>query len=256
MMLAKRELLGIKVTGCGYEEIEAYLLGALAQPGEPGKVIEVMTLSFPMLGVYEKQPAYRQAIDHSAVVLPDGIMLVWLSRLFKGGIERRLAGPDFFRRFSEAAHREKLGYFFLGSTDSTLRKIEERLKNEYPGIKRKGFYAPPFGQWGEEEDERIIRAVNGAGADILWVGLTAPRQEIWLHAHKEKLAVKMAAAIGAGFDFFAGTRKRAPQWMQGAGLEWLYRVLQEPFRMGRRYAANAPAFVKWVWKGAFGKRRR
>lgn len=243
-------LLGIKVSSGNFFQIEQRLL----DKWEKTELIDLMTLSFPMLGVYEKNPEYQAAIDSSAIVLPDGIMLIWLSRLFRCGIEKRLAGPDFFLRFSETAQRCKMGYFFLGSTEKTLQKIDARLKNDFPGIRRKGFYAPPFGSWGDEENEKIIRTVNRSGADILWVGLTAPRQEIWLHTHKEKLQVKMAAAIGAAFDFYAGTRKRAPLWMQKAGLEWFHRVVREPYRMGKRYLGNTPAFMKWLIKSALRKK--
>jgi N-acetylglucosaminyldiphosphoundecaprenol N-acetyl-beta-D-mannosaminyltransferase len=248
MIKEKINVGGIGITAATPEEIVAECARHIESGSTP---LDVSTMSFPMMGEYERNSGYRAAIDHSDVVLPDGIMVVWLSKLTRAGIHRRLSGPDFFVELSKAAAEIAPGYFFLGSTPETLQKIEEHLGREFPAIECKGAYSPPFGEWDSAEDRRIIEAINQSGADVLWVGFTAPRQEMWVHKHKHQLNVKLIAAIGAGFDFFAGTKKRAPLWMQKAGLEWLHRVVQEPARMGRRYIKGAPRFFKLVLRHLF-----
>ncbi len=251
MILKKIHVGGIGITASPPEAIVAESARHIENGSSP---LDVATMSFPMMGEYERNPDYRAAIDASDVVLPDGIMVVWLSKLTGGGIKERLSGPDFFVDLSKAVEGVHPGYYFLGSTPETLRKIEARLARVFPAIACKGTYSPPFGEWDDEEDRRIIDAINQSGADVLWVGFTAPRQEMWIHKHKHQLKVKMVAAIGAGFDFFAGTKQRAPLWMQTAGLEWLFRVMQEPARMGKRYLVGAPRFLKLVVRHMFRKK--
>ena len=240
-MIHKSKILGIPVTHSSYKDIEEYLL----ESGPKSRtVIDIVTMSFPMIGVYEKNLSYRKAINESSVTLPDGIMMVWLSRLSKARIKERISGPDFFRQFSKRANLEKIGYFFLGSTPEVLDKIQNRLAQEFPDIKWCGGYSPPFNSWPEKEEEKIIKIVNSSKSDILWVGLTAPKQEIWVCRNKARLHTRLVASIGATFDFYAGTRKRAPQLMQRLGFEWLFRILQEPFRMGPRYLSAIPGFLR------------
>lgn len=252
MIKTKKQVGGIGITAASPEEI---LVAAARHVERGSSPLDVATMSFPMMGEYERNPDYRAAIDASDVVLPDGIMVVWLSKLTRAGIARRLSGPDFFLELSKTMATIGAGYYFLGSTPETLRKIDQRLAREFPSIQCKGLYSPPFGEWDAEEDRRIIDAINQSGADVLWVGFTAPRQEMWVHRHKQQLNVKLVAAIGAGFDFFAGTKKRAPLWMQTAGLEWLHRVLQEPARMGKRYLVGAPRFLKLVVRHLFKRKK-
>ncbi|MDY0296409.1 MAG: WecB/TagA/CpsF family glycosyltransferase [Acidobacteriota bacterium] len=228
---------GLPVSSRTYAELEADLLGWLDET----RCRTIMTMSFPMLSPYRHTPEYREAIDNSEVVLPDGMAIVWMSRWCKDRIRQRLSGPDFFEHFAQTASRQRLRYCLLGSTPQVLEAMRRRLAKEFPGIDVVATLSPPFGNWDEQIDKNLVAAVNRSRPDVLWVGITAPRQEIWLHRHKDQLRVPVAGAIGAAFDFFAGSRKRAPKWMQRWGLEWLFRVLQEPLRMLPRYLRSLPA---------------
>ena len=217
----------------------------------------ISTLNVPLLKVASGNKKYTQALHDSSVIIPDGIGFVWASRLLYGkkGLTQRVTGPDLFIEFCKKADREAMRFFFLGSTPRVLNRIREHLQREFPNIQITGEYSPPFAQWDVEENKRIIEAVNKADADLLWVGMTAPKQELWIYQHKKYLRVKVIGAIGAAFDFFAGTRKRAPKWMRKVGLEWFYRVCQEPMRLGHRYFATIPFFIirvlsHWLRGGA------
>ena len=239
----KTDVLGIGVTPLDYSEIENLLIEWLNGDG----CRTVMTMSFPMVGEYVRRLDYRHAIDESQVVLPDGMAVVWLSRLFAGAsIRERLSGPDFFLRFSRTAAEMGLRYCLLGSTPEVLDRMKRRLGEEFPGIVVSGAISPPFGEWNEKVDADLVKQVNESRAHVLWIGITAPRQEIWLDRQRSRLHPPIAAAIGAGFDFFAGTRKRAPLWMQRAGLEWLHRSVREPFRIFPRYIRNLPAVIRLI----------
>jgi N-acetylglucosaminyldiphosphoundecaprenol N-acetyl-beta-D-mannosaminyltransferase len=133
--------------------------------------------------------------------------------------------------------------FFLGSTTETLEAIRARMASDFPSIRVVGVYSPPFRpEFTAEDNDRMIEAVNASGADVLWVGLTAPKQEKWIHRHRGRLAVNFAGPIGAAFDFYVGNIKRAGPFWQDLGLEWLPRLLQEPRRLWRRSLVSAPRF--------------
>ncbi len=222
------------------------------------KKIILSTLSLPLLGELKNNIDYKKSLEDSEIVLPDGIGILILSALIygKNRIKNRIAGPDFFIKFNKIANEKKISYFFLGSTEETLKKIEERIKKEHPEIIFKGYYSPPFGEWDKAENEKILNKINEAKPDVLWIAMTAPKQEIWVYKNREKLNVKFIASIGAAFDFFAGTKKRAPKFFRKTGLEWLYRTFQEPKRMGKRYFKGFPAFLYYLFKSLGKKLRR
>lgn len=240
----RQNILGVPVSADPYSAIESSVLDWI----NGNECHTLMTMSFPMLGEYAQNAAYRAAIQASDVVLPDGMAVVWLSRICRKKIKRRLSGPDFFCRFSATASRHRLNYCLLGSTPEVLQSMKNRLKTEYPGITVSATISPPFGAWSSDIDDDLVEEVNKSRAHVLWIGITAPRQETWLNDQKNRLQIPVAAAIGAGFDFFAKTRKRAPSWMQRVGLEWFYRVLKEPGRMLPRYLCSLPAVAKLAFQ--------
>ena len=245
-------LFGLSLSLLSLEEAASFLI-----EGTPESPRAAMTLSLPMVGPLEKNASYRSAMERAEIVLPDGIGVVVASRILHGpGVPKsRVSGPDLFLTLCAQAHLQHLSFFFLGSTPEVLERIRARLAREYPGVVWAGAYSPPFGEWGEEEERRILEKIASSGADILWVGMTAPKQELWIDAHREELKLRGAAAVGAAFDFFAETRPRAPLWMQRAGLEWLYRTLQEPRRMGKRYFLSLGPFLKAFLREIYRKRR-
>ena len=169
--------------------------------------------------------------------------------LFRSGHKDagRVTGPDLMRVLFEEASQNGLRMYFYGSTDEILKELRQKLDEQYKGINIAGMYSPPFRKLTQEEDTDTINMINDTKPDIIWIGLGAPKQEIWMNEHKGKLNGVMIG-VGAGFDYFAGRIKRAPQWMQKAGLEWLYRLMQEPKRLFKRYFVTNSKFIYLLFK--------
>lgn len=190
-------------------------------------------------------PTFGAALACADYVVPDGVGIVLASRVLGGAIRERVTGTDFFLGLSRAlndagGHR----YFFLGATERTLELIEARCRRDFPRIAVVGTLAPPFKkEFTETESGEMLDAIDRSGADILWVGMTAPKQEKWLFLNRARLRVRLAAAIGGAFDFYAGTVHRAGPGLQALGLEWLPRLLREPSRLWRRTLMSAPVFL-------------
>ena len=183
-----------------------------------------------------------RALGNAGFVLADGAPVAWAIRLLTGDATVRVTGSDVFeelcRRSPTAGHR----HFFLGSTPVTLDRMRRSTEERHPGIEICGSYSPPFGAALFDELPAIARRVNDAQPDIVWVGLGAPRQEVWMEAARPLLDAPLLLGVGAVFEFVAGTKRRAPGWMQRSGLEWAHRLLHEPRRLGRRYLVTNTAF--------------
>lgn len=206
------------------------------------------------LVVARNDPDFLVALSSAGFLIPDGAGIVAASKFLGGKIFTRITGFDLFtglaRRWNGTGGRS---FFFLGSSEEVLNKIRVRMSREYPGITISGTYSPPFSErLTEDENDRIIKAVNDAKPTALWVGMTAPKQEKWIHDHRGRLNVPFAAAIGAAFDYFAGTRERASASMQSAGLEWLPRLIREPRRMWKRNFVSTPVFLYYIIRQKIG----
>ena len=188
----------------------------------------------------------RMAANDSALSVPDGISLVWLSRLEGYDLKKRVYGPDLLTECLKASQAEGYSHFFYGSAQKTLSLMVENLKARFPYLKVAGSFAPPFRVLTQEEDEKIIEMINKASPDIVWVGLGCPKQQLWMHEHKDKLNVPVMAGVGAAFDFFAKTKPQAPRWMRDNGFEWLFRLITEPRRLWKRYLIHGSSFVYYV----------
>ena len=185
---------------------------------------------------------YMEVQNGAAFVFPDGVP-IHREQLNKGHSRAcRVAGPDFMRLMFLSAMDGDLSMYFYGSTPETIEGIKENLEKNYQGIDVRGYESPPFRELSPEEDEEAVERINASGADILWVGLGAPKQESWMYAHKDRINALMLG-VGAGFDFHAGTVKRAPLWIQKMGMEWLYRLLQDPTKLFIRYLITNVKFV-------------
>ena len=198
--------------------------------------------------VAQKDAAFADALLSADALLPDGISIVKACRWLKmqSAPVEKIAGADLFA-YEMGKLEEKGGIcFFLGSSPDVLARIEERAAEVYPHI-RVITYSPPYKPvFSAEDNQAMVEAINAAHPDLLWVGMTAPKQEKWLHEHWAELDIHgHAGAIGAVFDFFAGTVKRAPQKWIDLGLEWLYRLFREPRRTWRRYLIDNPRFL-WL----------
>jgi N-acetylglucosaminyldiphosphoundecaprenol N-acetyl-beta-D-mannosaminyltransferase len=196
---------------------------------------------------------FSEAIRNADLVIPDGIGIVIASRILGGNICRRVTGNDIFIGLSSALNEEKgFSYFFLGSTEATLLKIRDRMRADFRDIGIAGTYSPPFeSEFGEEDSRLMIKAINEAQPDVLWVGMTAPKQEKWIYEHRDALSVRCIGAIGAVFDFYAGNVKRSHPVFQRVGMEWLPRLLREPRRLWRRNFISNPRFILRVLHSKF-----
>jgi N-acetylglucosaminyldiphosphoundecaprenol N-acetyl-beta-D-mannosaminyltransferase len=199
------------------------------------------------LVVARQDAIFSKALKAAYCLLPDGAGILLAAKILKMPINERVAGNDFFLKLSEIANEKKLRYFFLGSSSEVLSLIEKRLADEFPGIEVCGSYSPPYKEnFSADEQKLMVSLINDARPDVLWVGMTAPKQEKWLFNSAKQLDVPVAAAIGAVFDFYAGTKKRAPAWVCKIGLEWLPRLLREPRRLWRRNFISTPKFLSLV----------
>ena len=185
-----------------------------------------------------------EAENSSAFTFTDGAPVARALRHQEESDAIRMAGPDFMKEILISSMDGKTSHYFYGSSEETLNALKSNIEKTYPGVVVKGYYSPPFRELSKEEDEQIIDMINSADADIIWVGLGAPRQEKWMLAHKDKFRGVMVG-VGAAFDFHAGTIKRAPKWMQMLSLEWFYRLLQDPGRLFKRYFITNTRFY-WL----------
>ena len=188
---------------------------------------------------------YRRVQNEAAVVFPDGIPISKLQK--RRGYRRagRVAGPDFMEKMFFYSMENGISMYFYGSSQETLESLKKNIEKKYPGLDVRGYESPPFRSLSNEEDEAAVKRINDSGADIVWVGLGAPKQENWMNAHKGRINALMLG-VGAGFDFHAGTVKRAPEWMQHVGLEWLYRLFQDPKRLIKRYFVTNLKFMYYL----------
>lgn len=188
---------------------------------------------------------FRDALLDAQFLTADGIGIVYMSRMFGGGLHHRITGSDIFFGLTQAMNEVGgRSCFFLGSTDDTLDKIRRRMAREFPRVRVAGTYSPPFKpDFDDADTDDMVRRVNEAQADVLWVGMTAPKQEKWIYRNRDRLAVDFAGPIGAVLDFYAGNIRRAGPVWQELGLEWLPRLAQEPRRLWRRNFVSAPAFL-------------
>ncbi len=208
-----------------------------------GKLL-INTINAHSYNTSQKDLLFQKALLNSGALIPDGISVVLAFRLLRGEKIERIAGWDLFQYEMNRLNTKGGTCFFLGSSEKTLALIKENAKREFPYIKVET-YSPPYKcEFTENDNLQMITAVNKAKPDLLWIGMTAPKQEKWAYTHLKELDINChIGTIGAVFDFYAGTVKRAPIWWQKHGLEWLYRLIKEPQRMWRRYIIGNALFI-------------
>lgn len=227
-----------------------------------GKVL-INTINAHSFNVAQEDEAFAEALSDGDYLIPDGASIVKACRWIKAKSQpkERIAGWDLFafemRRLDERSKALRVGrckVMFMGSSEHVLAKIKERAAVDYPNLEIVT-YSPPYkDEFSEEDNVAIINAINDADPDLLWIGMTAPKQEKWTYQHWKDLNIHChVGTIGAVFDFYAGTAKRAPKWWQDHSLEWLYRLIKEPKRMWRRYLIGNPLFIWNIVKERFGR---
>ena len=202
-----------------------------------------------MHGIVEAQhdPSFKEILNTTDLVVPDGMPLVWMGRRQGHFLRMRVYGPDLLLSFCEESAEKSYRHFFYGAQRGVAERLADTLKKDrFPGLNVVGTYSPPFRPLNAKEDEEIVEMIRRAAPDVLWVGLGAPKQERWMHKHKAQLRVPVLVCVGAAFDMLSGKRKQAPPWMRERGLEWFFRLLQEPRRLWRRYLVYGSQFIIYL----------
>lgn len=221
-----------------YGEVLAAIDG---RPEDAAMVISVCNVHSVMTA--RNDPELAAAINGSDIATPDGVPLVWALRWTANPEQQRVYGPDLMRLALLDDGDWRWRHYLYGSTDETLADLVAEIAKIAPDAQIVGQTAPPFRNLTDDERERHLDSIRDSGADVVWVGLGMPKQELWMNSVRDQLPGVALVGVGAAFDFLAGSVAEAPQWMQRAGLEWLYRLLREPRRLWRRYIWNNPAFV-------------
>lgn len=193
---------------------------------------------------------YLAVQNGGILAIPDGGPLSSEGRRRGHKSMKRTTGPDLMNEMFKISVEKGYKHYFYGSKPETLDKIESNLQKAYPGIQIVGMYSPPFRPLSINENEQVVEQINETKPDFVWVGLGAPKQENWMAQHQGEIDGLMIG-VGAGFDYCAGTIKRAPKWMQKRDMEWIYRLLQDPKRLFKRYVVTN---TKFVWHAIIGKK--
>jgi N-acetylglucosaminyldiphosphoundecaprenol N-acetyl-beta-D-mannosaminyltransferase len=238
-------ILGIRIDMVDYESTLSLIKKQIVKPSF-GNYICVCNVHVIMLA--QKDYDLKNALDHSTLTVADGMPVVWSARKLGASINATVRGTNLMLKACEMAESERYSVFFYGAKPQTLSKMQENLLRRFPRLRISGVYSPPFSPLSEEEDAQIIEMINSASPDILFIGLGAPKQEKWMADYCQKIKVPVTIGVGAAFDFLSGEKKQAPVWMQARGLEWLFRLVNEPSRLWARYIVYNPQYVFLVIK--------
>lgn len=240
VFLPTQRVLDFPITALRFEEqIQTILKWAIARKSKT-----VCVANVHMLMEAHWNPNFANIVQNSDLVTPDGMPLVWMMRQMGARYQDRVAGMDIFLEICKRAQTHNVSVFFVGSQTEILTKMLTRLEQEFPQLKIAGMEPLPFCPVRETEDKALINKINSSGAGVVWVSLGCPKQEKWMIQHKDKIQSVMVG-VGGVFPVYAGIQKRAPRIVRDLGLEWLYRCIQEPRRLWRRYATTIPAFI-WL----------
>ncbi|MFK7833717.1 MAG: WecB/TagA/CpsF family glycosyltransferase [Winogradskyella sp.] len=195
----------------------------------------------------KKDALFMEALKDSDILLPDGIGIVMAERVLNGNRIKKIAGYQLFTFLMEKINKESGSCFFLGASEATLTKIKIKINIDFPNVKVES-YSPPYkSEFSEEDSKRMCARVNAFKPNVLFVGMTAPKQEKWVHLNKHRISADLVCSIGAVFDFYAGNIKRSSPFWVNLGLEWLPRFAREPIRLARRNLISTPSFILEVF---------
>lgn len=239
-MRAERRILGVRVDATSYEDATRQVL-AWARAGD-SRYVCCATVNNVMEA--RDHPEYAEVMERADLVTADGMPLVWALRALGVRHATRVYGPDLMGYVLEAAEREGVAVGFYGGSGAVLARLQQEIQRRFPKINVAYAEAPPFRNLTPDEDEQTVRLIGESDARVLFVGLGSPKQDRWMHAHRERIPAVMLG-VGAAFDFWAGAKSQAPRWMQQSGLEWLFRLATEPLRLWRRYLKQNPRFA-WL----------
>lgn len=234
---------GVPITACTRDQAARLVLGLATQPGPSG--VDIHLCNAYTLALTDRDPGYGDLLRAATVNFPDGKSVVWANRLAHRDLDlptNRVYGPDLFHDVLSLGREAGLGHYLLGSTPDVLDALESRLRALYPGVRLAGTHSPPFRKLTAAERSHQADRIRSSGTHIVWVGLGTPKQDHEVAALAAELPL-VFVAVGAAFDFLAGTKRQAPLWMQRNGLEWTFRLATEPRRLWKRYLFGNARFL-------------
>lgn len=238
--MAQIELFGIRFDNFDFQDLAAYLEKTVAA----GAPTYLLTCNVDHVMVVQRDALFRQIYREAHAVVADGMPIVWTSKLAGTPLKQRVAGSDLLTELGLWLEARRFRLFFLGAAEGVAEEAKRRLLEQFPALSIVGCYSPPYGfENMPGENDKIVAMIRAARPDILLVGAGAPKQEKWIYRHYRDCGVPVSIGVGATFDFLAGKIRRAPGWMQRSGLEWVWRLMQEPGRLWRRYLLQDAKFL-------------
>lgn len=234
------DVLGVRVNAVQIADVIHHMRRWIDEKG-PCRWIAVTGMHGVM--VAQDDPGFRNTLQAADLVVPDGISLVWLGRLRGRRLRRRVYGPELLEGFFDHPASRGTRHFLYGGGPGVAESLAAVLARRYPGGHVVGTITPPFRALSADETDAIVAQINAAAPDVVWVGLSTPKQEIWMQRHRSRLRVPVLVGVGAAFDFISGRVRQAPRWLRDLGLEWFWRLVHEPRRLWRRTVLLAPRFV-------------
>lgn len=242
--MPRQDILGVQIDAQTFAEAKTTLLRWANDAGKR----YVCTCPVYTLMMCRERPDVHRAVAGADMVTADGMPIVWLQRRCGVPNAERVYGPDVLLALCEATANTGVRHFFWGGLPGVPEQLVKALMRRFPGLSIAGAYSPPITEINAQPDVEAVERLNASGANIVWVGLGSPKQDLWMALHRPLLEAPLLIGVGAAFDMLAGTKRQAPRWMQRSGLEWLYRLAQEPGRLGRRYLVYNPKFVWLVFR--------
>lgn len=213
------------------------------------KIGHVITPNVDQIVRMETDSYFKEICDNAELLLTDGHPLLWIAKWYKTPIKEKICGSDLVPKLCEVAAQKGYSVFFLGAAPGIAQRAADKLKEKLPSLKVAGTYSPPIGfEKDEQELDKINQMLYDSHADMLFVGMGVPKQDIFIYENMQKYQIPMSFSIGGTIDFIAGEQKRAPKWVNKIGMEWLYRLCQSPKRMFKRYIIDDSKILKLAWK--------
>lgn len=256
MHLAPSEIPRANVLGVGISAIDLdSALEILRQAIRSGRSSYICVTGVHGVMEARRNSLLRRILNESLLSTPDGMPTVWVGRLQGFSSMRRVYGPDLMRAVCSLSAREGYSSFLYGGNNGVAEQLKDVLTESYPGLKVVGTYSPPFRPLNNKEESELRELIAKKSPDIIWIGLSTPKQEYFMSSHLGVLDARVMVGVGAAFDYLAGLISEPPKWVQNAGLQWAHRLMQEPTRLWRRYLINHPQFVCQIALQISGIRR-
>lgn len=249
--LGRVNILGVKISATTLSRAIEEILTWIRQGG--CQYVSVCTVHTIM--ECQRDEEMLHAVNGAGLATPDGMPLVWLSRWWGGGEVNRVYGPDLMLGLCERSAACGYGHYFFGGAEGVPQLLANKLRERFSMLRVVGAYSPPFRRLSPQEESEIISRINRASPDVVWVGLGTPKQDLWMAANRGRLKAGVLIGVGAAFDFHTNRVRQAPRWMQSRGLEWVFRLWQEPGRLWYRYLVYNPLFVMLALAQSLGLRR-